>query len=88
MIPLSVRQAVDQRAAGRCESCGERQRLELHHTSYDLYDVTGYHRDVGASIVGFETPDMLRALCRACHYAAHLDEYGVFHANPVEIDIP
>ena len=87
MIPLSVRQAVEQRAAGCCESCGDRGRVELHHTSYDLYDVTGYHRDIGGCIFGFETPEVLLALCRACHYAAHLDEHGVFHVNPAEITV-
>ena len=80
--PRAVRRAVLVRAGGRCEDCGERLRLELHHTTYDLMDVTGHADDVGKEIFGRETPDVLLALCRAHHLARHIDRFGEFHRNP------
>ena len=83
-IPFDVRLDVLQRAAGCCEDCGEPLPLELHHTTYDLYAVTNYHRHVGELIFGRETPDVLLALCRKCHLARHIAINGEFFADPEE----
>jgi hypothetical protein len=77
-IPPDVRAAVLQRAEGRCEGCGRTKPLELHHTTYNLYEVTGYHRDIGGLVFGHETPDVLRALCRECHHHADMTSWGEF----------
>ncbi len=83
-IPVEVRNAVLARAKGRCECCGCIRPLEMHHTTYDLIEVTNYHRDFGDLIFGHETPAVLLALCRDCHLAEHLDINGDFWADPNE----
>jgi 5-methylcytosine-specific restriction endonuclease McrA len=85
-IPNRVRRIVLARAVGHCEDCGRVSVLELHHLTYDLSDVTLYHRDVGEFIFGHETPDVLRALCRECHLARHLDRNGDFWSDPKEME--
>lgn len=74
-----------ERAKGCCEDCHAPEPLELHHTTYNLAAVTGWHRDEGDSIFGHETPNVLRALCRSCHLDRHLvmDE---FYADPEEAE--
>jgi len=68
-IPTETRAAVLARAAGGCERCGMRYKLELHHRHYDSQ--------------GREVPDDLLALCRVCHEAEHRDRLGHFWADPV-----
>jgi len=41
----------------RCEACGSRHRLDVHHRTYVR--------------LGRETEDDLRVLCRHCHETAH-----------------
>ncbi len=55
-IPSPVRKAVLKRAKGRCGDCGESEPLEMHHATYNLYEVTHYHRDVDCPIFGDEPP--------------------------------
>lgn len=73
-IPTAVRQAVLKRANGCCEECQTPvamfSKLELHHLHYDTE--------------GHEREDDLRALCRSCHREAHVDDAGVFWADPQE----
>ena len=45
------------RAGGRCERCGKRGRLDVHHVTY--------------ARLGREADGDLVALCRACHAAVH-----------------
>jgi hypothetical protein len=59
--------------------------LELHHLTYDLSDVTHHPDHVGVCIFGHETPDVLRALCRECHLARHVDPNGEFWVDPIEM---
>jgi hypothetical protein len=61
-------------------------RLELHHTIYDLYKDFGYHPDIGDLFFGY-APEVLRALCRDCHRAAHTVD-GNFWDDPKEICEP
>jgi hypothetical protein len=84
-IPPSVRMAVHERAKGCCEDCHAPEPLELHHTTYNLAAVTDWHRDEGNSIFGYETPNVLRALCRSCHLDRHL-VMGEFYADPEEAE--
>lgn len=87
-IPERVRRAVYSRAGGHCEGCHTRcRRLELHHTTYDLIDVTGYAKHIGEAIFGFETPEVLEALCRECHHHRHLDPNGEFWPDPKEMEV-
>lgn len=72
-IPLATQQAVRKRANGRCECCGERAKLELHHKHYETE--------------GRETPDDLSALCRDCHKGEHVAPNGVFYADPQELAV-
>jgi hypothetical protein len=52
------RQAVLDRAGGRCERCGtEAERLEVHHLHYRT--------------IFRETPEDLQAVCRPCHAQEH-----------------
>jgi len=83
-IPSTTRQAVLSRAKDRCECCGEERPLELHHLTYNLARITDRPEDFGDSIFGRETPDVLRALCRECHLAEHVDLNGDFWADPEE----
>ncbi len=69
-IPRLSRAAVISRAAGRCEKCGERARLQLHHLHYES--------------VGRETPEDLTALCDDCHRGCHHDLDGNFWRDPRE----
>lgn len=85
-IPFDVRWNVLRRADGCCEDCGEPRPLELHHTTYNLFEVTNYHRDSGVPIFGRETPDVLVALCRACHLGRHLGPADEFYADPEEAE--
>jgi len=73
-IPLKVRKAVYARAQHRCEQCGRRLALELHHLRY--------RDDDGLLIYGSETRNDLRALCRDCHHQQHLDPNGEFWHDP------
>lgn len=52
-----TRQRILQRAKGRCESCGTRARLQVHHLNYDN--------------LGNESPEDLQALCGTCHEKTH-----------------
>jgi len=69
-IPLATITAVKKRAAGVCESCGERKPLELHHLHYETE--------------GREQPEDLAAYCRTCHRDAHVDDAGEFWVDPAE----
>lgn len=79
-IPDSVRAAVVRRANGRCEDCGERDRLELHHLRY-------WREGEDEPIFGTETAADLDALCRGCHHARHVDPFGYFWSDPVEREL-
>lgn len=51
------RLAVIEARGGRCEQCGGRERLQVHHKSYaHLFN---------------ERDSELQVLCRACHVAKH-----------------
>ena len=80
-IPSTVRQVVLSRAGGRCEDCGKKVRLELHHLRYEtvIYDEI-------EDICGHETPEDLRALCRECHLSNHIDPAGIFWRDPEEME--
>ena len=69
-IPSATRKAVEKRAAGMCECCGERRKLELHHLHYQTE--------------GCESPNDLAAYCRECHKSAHTDLNGDFWVDPEE----
>ena len=76
-IPHPVRRAVLAHAGatvdhpvGTCESCGEREFLELHHRTYEN--------------AGHEDEDDLAALCRDCSRQEHLDSSGDFWTDPEE----
>jgi len=61
----AVVQAVLARSRGRCEWCGYRHELELHHV---------VHKGMGGRRRTKETsdhPDNLVRLCKVCHGAAH-----------------
>jgi 5-methylcytosine-specific restriction endonuclease McrA len=86
-IPPQVRGAVLHRAGGRCEDCGERLPLELHHLRYWLRP--GYPslwEPVPTPIFGRETVEDLAALCRDCHHSRHLDPAGEFWVDPEDMD--
>jgi len=51
-----VRQAALARAQQQCQECGERNRLEVHHLTYER--------------LGRERPNDLRVLCDSCHEEA------------------
>lgn len=53
----ALRGQVLERAASRCEDCGEAVATQVHHLSYRR--------------VGDEQPDDLRALCNRCHDRRH-----------------
>ena len=75
-VPAEIRKAVRERAQYRCEDCGERRALELHHLRY--------RRD-GETIFGRETIDDLVGLCRVCHHARHHDPEGNFWGDPEKL---
>lgn len=77
-IPPGVRAAVLQRCRARCEHCGGRRSLQMHHTTYNLCEVTGLQWDYGEPVFGHETPDVLLALCQECHTQAHITPWGEF----------
>ncbi len=60
-IPVRTRRAVHARARGKCESCGEKARLDLHHLRRWTEPGPDGER---LPIAGRETRDDLRALCR------------------------
>lgn len=74
MIPQATRKAVEKRANGFCERCGDLPKfgckLELHHLHYDTE--------------GHETEHDLIACCRDCHRAEHVDAAGEFWVDPQE----
>src|SRR5262249_37849035 len=82
-VPAAVRQAVLERAGGRCEDCGEQTALELHHLTYQ-YCPDG-RGDLWTWIVGKVTPRILDDLCRYCHQQRHTDLNGDFWADPEEM---
>jgi hypothetical protein len=55
---LAVRAQVFERAAGKCERCGERPPTDPHHLRYPPW---------GA----FDAPENLIAICHACHCEIH-----------------
>lgn len=55
---------VRDRAAGRCENCGSRKALQVHHVIY---------RSQG----GTHEPSNLKALCMDCHGSAHKEVKGL-----------
>ncbi|HEY3997905.1 MAG TPA: HNH endonuclease signature motif containing protein [Candidatus Xenobia bacterium] len=57
-IPLPTLRALYRRAQGRCEGCGERHGLQVHHV-------------IPISEGGDHSLDNLRLYCRACHDATH-----------------
>ena len=82
-IPAKVRAAVMRRARGRCEDCGAKTALELHHLRYTYFH--GNRADWEESIFGHETEHDLDALCRRCHHARHIDPAGDFWGDPEEM---
>ena len=78
-IPAAVRREVVARAGGHCEDCGDRGPLELHHLVYMEPTPEGEE-----SILGRETAEDLRALCRDCHRGRHRTPGGGFEADPVD----
>jgi hypothetical protein len=82
-IPSIVRWKVTLRAKGRCEDCGQRRPLELHHRTYWTKNVHSSWRE---PIFGYEKESDLAALCRDCHYGRHIDNPdGVFWSDPEEM---
>jgi hypothetical protein len=81
-IPDDVRREVIKRAHGKCEECGRREPLELHHRTYThpCFD----WGDHSLPIFGLETTDNLVALCRECHRSRHVGPDDVFYADPEE----
>ncbi|HEY4000622.1 MAG TPA: HNH endonuclease signature motif containing protein [Candidatus Xenobia bacterium] len=61
-IPAAILRAVYHRAQGRCESCGERCGLQVHHI-------------IPISEGGDHSLENLRLLCRSCHDATHHDDF-------------
>jgi len=59
------REATLSRAGGRCESCGEKRRLDVHH-------LKSRARHPGAPWL--HSPANLRAFCRTCHDAEHFGQ--------------
>ena len=55
------RTAAVERAGGKCQRCGSRARLEVHHKTY----VNVYA----------ERPEDLEVLCAACHHNHHFEGY-------------
>lgn len=82
-IPAEVRYAVLRRAEGCCERCGCARPVEMHHTTYRRYEVTGFVGDALEAVFGYETPDILLALCRDCHLSEHIVR-GEFYRDPEE----
>jgi 5-methylcytosine-specific restriction endonuclease McrA len=74
-IPSQTRVTVHARAQGRCESCGERGPLDLHHLRR-VRPMVDHHDLGGEPVAGREEPDDLIALCRECHFADHRDPNG------------
>jgi hypothetical protein len=58
VVPRPVARAVWSRARGRCETCGQRGWLHLHHR-------------VPVEVGGKHDADNLTLLCSSCHRAAH-----------------
>lgn len=61
-IPVATLRAVRARSGGRCECCGDRGPLQIHHR-------------VAVSEGGGDEVDNLEALCQACHLGGHQKDY-------------
>ena len=72
-IPVTTRRVVMQRCEGRCERCGGKVPVFLHHRHYRT--------------LGEEQPEDLLALCKECHGSAHRDEHGLWWNDPEEMVI-
>lgn len=55
-----VRQAALRRANYRCENCGAKSRLQVHHKHYKM-------------VYGSEKVSDFKVLCRSCHLGVHAD---------------
>jgi RNA-directed DNA polymerase len=64
---VANRRLVVQRAAGRCERCGQRARLAVHHRHRRHY---GRRRMANSD----NRPEMMEALCKTCHDREHRAE--------------
>jgi hypothetical protein len=71
VVPRQVARAVWSRARGRCETCGQRGWLHLHHN--DLVENGGKH-----------DADNLTLLCSSCHRAAHCSVTDAEEFRPEE----
>ena len=65
-----IRARIIQRRLFRCEQCGSRKQLEVHHLTY---------KRVG----GNEKDDDLEVLCRSCHKIEHLRKKA-FESGPID----
>ena len=65
-----VRKAAIERADGHCQLCGETQRLEVHHNTYQR--------------LGEEKPTDVVCLCRECHVMFHKHKRLVGSMNSSE----
>jgi 5-methylcytosine-specific restriction endonuclease McrA len=82
-IPSHVRQSVLRRANYRCEDCGAKDiQLEMHHLTYRRAAVIPNPVFPDEGIFGYETPEVLAALCRECHHERHIDPAGQFCTDP------
>ena len=70
-IPPATRSTVMRRCRGRCEYCGGKIPVFMHHRHYRT--------------LGHERPEDLRALCEEHHRSAHTDEQGVWWNDPEEM---
>ena len=66
---LLQRKQVLRRAGWRCETCGRRAPLDVHHLTYERF--------------GNELLGDLRALCRECHDEAHRKARGRDPSRPL-----
>lgn len=66
----------------RCEDCGDRTRLELHHEVYPWHK--WMYKDPGWW--GDEEDDDCVMLCRDCHLQRHRDPNGDFWDDTVELE--
>ncbi|MDE2097185.1 MAG: HNH endonuclease [Patescibacteria group bacterium] len=80
-IPVTTRKAVMRRCGGRCEQCGRKVSLELHHLTYKRATFDGPEPIFGKE----ESADIL-ALCRDCHEGKHRDLNGDFWSDPEEME--
>lgn len=78
-IPPRARLKALRRARWRCEDCGARSRLDMHHLRYQRESLFGL-----VPIFGGEAADDLAVLCRPCHQRRHIDHNGRFWRDPEE----